>query len=865
VKPLRALGRLCGIGPERSAPPPRYQALADGLLVTDRVAEAWFVLDSANTDLAPEADRDAEQDRAAQAFARILAGYDCHLKVVWAQISADAYADEAEDMFTAGDGAAWAQLRVERLRELDLPGRHLLLGVKIADRAATAAAQARGAAVSALGLGAPGVDRRELARLDAAVQRLARQLEGTPWRATVAPVDLLAWLIARELHRDSPAPAGGAVTGARLAQLTRGKVLPYPDHLRIVDQAGDTAAWSCVLAMTGFPEELASPGPGEWLRVLAEITYVPDFDDADAYTDGGVWPVSPEASIRFRTLERRDGLKRVDAARKLAKEQRLSAAKGHAGETTREIEETEEAMGELRRAMLRDDVTLVDDHPRLVVTSTLSLEDLRARVDAVIGFYGGCGIDVVVAAEEQRELWLEAQPGDRLRVTDLGHTRDVQALAGSWFWGGAQVGDRTGPIVGVLTGSTPGLVRHDLTAGTARGDATSTLIVGRSGRGKTTLLALESLDAAFQGALVYALDFKGDLGGLVDAGADFGLPAHPVVPGIEHAGVLDLFGLMPIEQAVTEVAAQLHMLLPGHLRARGAETAIQSAVTDVAAAPAPATWKVIETLEAGGGLAGECGTALRNFTHSALGAPVLGRPADGATLLEPTPGLWLVQVPGMQLPQVGSAREDWEITHRLSVALMQSLIAYALATASSRDLRLLRKLVAIPEVHVLTATPQGRSYLEYIARVGRAWNTSLVLDTQDPASIVDLPGLIEQLTTVWGFQLTTADQQDALARLLDLPVDAHTRQLIRAIGIAPDGSVRHGHAIMRDHRFRSATVQIDIPSAELAQTLSTTPTAPAPDADRPAPHPRPGDGDKPGAVATVPAPSTVADAAQVHA
>lgn len=531
MKPLRALGRLVGIGPERSAPPPRYQAVAEGLVVTDHQAEAWFVLESANTDLAPEADRAAEHDRAAAALSRLLAGYDCHLRVVWAPVSADAYAAEAEQLFTAGDGAAWAALRVDRLRELALPERHLLLGVKLADRAAGTGAQAKAAAASAVGLGNAGaVDRRELARLDAATHRLGRQLEATPWRARPAGVDLLAWLIARELHRDVPAPGGGAVTGARLAQLTRGRVLPYPDHVRVMDADGQVAAWTSVLAMTGFPEEMTSPGAGEWLRVLSEISYIPDFDDAEDYTASAVWPVSPEASVRFRVLERRDGLKRVDAARKLAKEQRLSAAQGHAGETSREIEETEETMAELRRAMLRDDVTLVDDHPRLLVTSTASLEDLRARVDAVIGFYGGCGIEVVLAAEEQRELWLEAQVGDRLRVTDLGHTREVGALAGSWFWGGAQVGDDSGPIVGVLTGSTPGVVRHDLTAGTARGDATTTAIIGRSGRGKTTLLALQSLDAAFCGAMVYALDFKGDLGGLIDAGRHFGLPAHLVTP-----------------------------------------------------------------------------------------------------------------------------------------------------------------------------------------------------------------------------------------------------------------------------------------------------------------------------------------------
>src|SRR5690606_31153459 len=106
------------------------------------------------------------------------------------------------------------------------------------------------------------------------------------------------------------------------------------------------------------------------------------------------------------------------------------------------------------------------------------------------------------------------QPGDQLRVPDLGHVRDVTALSGSWWWGGAKVGDDRGPIVGYLTGSTPGVFRNDVTAGSDRGDATTTAFVGRSGRGKTTAMMLSLLDAGFRGSYALALDFKGDLGGL---------------------------------------------------------------------------------------------------------------------------------------------------------------------------------------------------------------------------------------------------------------------------------------------------------------------------------------------------------------
>ena len=829
------IGQLLGVRGDRTLAPPQYVALADGLIVTDRVAEAWFTLDSSNTDLMDEAARDAELDQASRAFARVLAGYDCHLRALWVPLRAEDYLVEAESLFTAGYRQEWARARVDRLDDLDLPVRHLLLGVRIVDRSSATQAAGRRGAREALGLGSSSVGRREMARFSAQMQRLARQMEHTPWRAQPAPVETLAWMIAREQHRDSvlPVPAAGVIAGAKVATLSRGRVLPFPDHLRFLDVHGRTAAWAAVLTMTGFPEEMESPGYGEWLRVVAEINYVRE-SSSSSDADDLITSVNPEISVRFRPLPKRKALKKVEEARKLAKEQRVSASRHSAEEAGRDIEEAEDVMAELARDMRRADVTLVEDHPRLVVISTSSLKDLRARVDAVIAHYGGIGIEVGVGEEEQRDLWLESQPGDQLRVPDLGHVRDVTALAGSWFWGGARVGDDEGPIVGYLTGSTSGVFRTDITAGSERGDATTTALIGRSGRGKTTSLMLMLLDAAFRGGLCMALDFKGDLGGVVAAGRRYGLNAHLIETGTAFAGACDLFALLDgegRERAQVEVPAQLGIAIPGHLREQGAEIPIQEAVNQVVAAGHPATWKVIELLRSSDDpLARATGQALHELAQTGIGAPFMGRPS-GVSPLAPGPGIWVIQIPGVSLPTPDLDRADWTSVQRLSVALMHSMLAYAVTTAGRRDLRSLRKVVAVPEVHVLTATREGAGFLNYIARMGRAMSTALLVDTQDPETLLGLTGVIEQLTTVIGFQLTSAGQQDALAELLGLPVHDHTRQLIRAIGLQANGEIRHGHSVVRDRRFRAATVQWDVPTAELLALLDTSPNAGKADAD----------------------------------
>lgn len=831
MRMLKAAREFLGVGGERGAQPPRYAAVADGLIVTEDRVEAWFELKSSNTDLLPEQARDAELDQATSALSRILGALDCHLKIVWSPYDSESYLDDAQEMFSAGDWRRWAADRVRRLEQLDLPVRHMLLGVQLEDRTAKKAQAARRRAETTAGISRTGVTRTELRRWTTSARRLERRLKTTPWRAEVATVDVLSWAIARELHRDSPlpAPANGLVSGASLGQLTRGRVLPYPDHVEIIDATGQPSAWASVLTLTRFPEKMASPG-NEWLRILSEMVYEPEAELVDeedeAEHDERPVPVLPEASIRFRVLTKVDSRARVADVRKLAKEQDRSASEGSAREAHQHVQETEAEMSQLDTDLVRTGTVLVEDHPRILVTSPVSLADLRARVDAVITAFGNHHVTAIVGEEEQRDLWLEAQIGDRLRVPDMGHTRDAEGLTVSWWWGGAEVGDTDGPICGTLTGSTAGVFRNDITGGSARGDATTTALIGRSGRGKTTGMMLSALDAAFKGSMVLALDFKGDLGGLVTAAKHYGLRASLVETGSAFAGVADLFTLLSAdgqERAQIEVPTQLGIAMPPNLRHDGAETPVQAAVNEAISEGDPSTARVIEILCASPEkLASETGRALYDLAQTPLGAPFMGR-HSGAQPVSPEPGITVVQMPGLSLPNASVTREDWTPIERMSVALMHSMLAYGVTTAGRRDLRTLGKVVAVPEVHVLTATTAGSNFLDYIARVGRALKTNLVLDTQDAEGIIALEGVTEQLTTLFGFQLTTERQQNFLARLLELPETNETRQLIRDIGFDEKGDVRHGHCIVRDRKNRAATVQIDVPTAELLELLDTSP------------------------------------------
>lgn len=829
--------KFVGLSSSRRWPTPSYHAIADGLVVTATKAEAWFTLGTSNTDTQTEAASDDELDRVIATCNKVLANKWCQVKVVWSKIDADQYEaeelerGERENIPNTQSRRDHIRARAQRIGDLDLPDRVLLLGVEIDSargRPETAALVTE--AQDAFGFDARGVRRKEIAYLMGLAQKIGRTLQHSDLRARLAPAELLAWDIARSNLRETVAPRhGGIIAGARLATLTQGRVEPYSDHLRFFGPDGTLTGFGAVLALSTFPEDMQVPGDGEWLKTLSEITQIAD--------DGTEEPVIADGSVRFRPMDQSESRKKVNEVRTSAKEQRKSAENSSTGDVPQSIEDTEAIMGELDEQLRNGGLSFVEHHPRIFVTAD-TRDELSAKVDAIESHYAQIGIQASVSTDEQRELWLETLIGDSVRVDDLGHISDSVGFFGSWFWGGAYVGARSGPCIGYLTGTTPGLVRNDITGGHKRGDATTTLWGGRSGRGKTTAIMLSLLDAAADGAWATMLDFKGDSGGVVDTAHRLGIPAELTrIGGDEHSGAADVFRAMlrDPEQAASaplQAARQINLLAPKTLKDI-AETVALAAANKIAKTAEPSMWAVVqELLSSEDSRTTQLGQALLEMSRTGLGATVLGPPTENDALRR-EPGLWVIQMPGLQLPSAETSPDDWDATQKLSLAVMRGITAHSTAMSSSHQLRSLSKVIAIPEVHRMLRVSDGRDFLDTIARMGRAFGTDLVLDSQDVVGVASMEGLVEQLSTVFIFQLTSKFQQDAAAELLHLPPSEDTRKLIRDIGRGDaEEPIRHGHCIMRDYNENAATMQWDFPDAQTMRELSTDSTATgAPDRD----------------------------------
>lgn len=827
---LESFRNTLGLNAERSAPMPIHELITDGLLFTQTAAEAWFTVGVQNLDTASETAWDASLDSVKRAVLLAAGERECMLRVMWSEYSGAEYVESVKDLYAAegwGRGLEWAQAYGAKIDALNLPRRTVMLGIKLADRTSATKRLMR-RAEGATGFTPDPVPAAEIADNMAMARKMQKVLGASPLAVELASAEQIAWMLTRESGRaKAKIPTRGTVQGAALGHLLSSKMVPYPDHVQLLDEHGDTVLWKAILPVVSVPEELTAPGNADWLEILSRIVKVQEVP-SEYGIDFVQVPVRADVSVRFHAMTRQSARKTVNSARKLAKEQRRSAAKQSAEEPPEEILEAEAANAQLLTEINKGGTFLVEQSTRVIVTGT-SREDLEDNVEAVIAALADEDIILARGEDEQRDLWLENVPGDVRRVTDLNHVQTDNAFFGSFFWAGSQCGDEEGGMSGFVHGTTVDLFRSSVLSAGERGDTTSVLFAGRSGRGKTTAMMLEILSNMMERPSWCAMfDWKGDTGGAALVAQRFGIPASVVELGSAHSGAADLFRSLPLEDAPDAVQSMLMLQAKEpQLAAIAPSASLRYALEEAENAAVPSTWGVIQRMaKAEDPRVQQFAAYLGDLAKTPIGRIVMG-PPTGEVGFTADPGLRIVQAAGLSIPAAEIPLTEWDGKQRLSVALIQGITGVALRMSSAKDLRSMRKAVAVPEVHILLRATGGANFLDQVARMGRAYNTSLLYDTQDCTSILSMPGLVEQLHGVRLFQFVSTAQQDAGAELLGLGPSPELQARILALGLDETDSRKtaKGRALVRDSAGQVAEVQFTFPSDEVQALLSTDPNA----------------------------------------
>lgn len=412
----------------------------------------------------------------------------------------------------------------------------------------------------------------------------------------------------------------------------------------------------------------------------------------------------------------------------------------------------------------------------------------------------------------QDALYLDHLPRpDGGRVADYRNQLTVEQFGALMPVGTQQLGARRGIYLGVSGGSGGRPVKYDPTAPSREARTSAVLLAGTLGSGKTVAAQTIAYAAERRGSLVIDFDPK----------PDHGLDRVPTLEGrvdvlelsgaAEHRGTLDPLAI-GLEDLREELASSYYLDL---LRAPAPawENAIQRAVRDAVHAHELGSLAVIERLrQADSTAAREAADALEVLADFGLARLGFG---DGTahTSGTATAPVTTIRTPGLTLPDPRASRETYTRSERVSVATLSLVAAYALRLVSGDRSR--HKVVLLDEAWFLLASTQGRSLVNRLVRLGRAFNATVLLATQRLQDLGDLSDLV-------GTYLVFGQESDAEAkRALELiGLDPADRGLLARLR-----GYRKGRCLMRDLDGRVGELQVDLVFSELLEALNTTPAS----------------------------------------
>ena len=566
---------------------------------------------------------------------------------------------------------------------------------------------------------------------------------------------------------------------------------PAGGRARLVVESEEGTSHQALLCLGSLADEPVFPG-GQ-----AELLFAP--------LEGVSFPV--DAVLHARWLGNRDALgqvrKRITDVEQVYREQLQGSRHGPGwlAEEDRVLAREYEAIlqGSAHPPMLYAALSLAVGAPDDTV--------LEQRISALEDQYG----ELVLHRPRglQEALWF-----DHLPRAGVAEVRDYTAqMTVEQFGALIPIGSQhVGATRGIYLGWTPGgggrPVRYDVTAPSREARTSAVLLAGTLGSGKTVAAQAIALGGERRGSLVVDFDPK----------PDHGFDQLPLLRGRvevlelsgaeEHRGKLDPLAI-GLEDLREELASSYYLDL---LREPPPswENQVQRAVREVVRRRGRSSLEVIEQLKGmDSDPAREAADALEVVAD--FGLARLGFGAATGVERGPAAAVTTIRIPGLTLPDPRASRETYTRSERVSVATLALVAAYALRLVASDRSR--HKVVLLDEAWFLLASPQGRTVINRLVRLGRAFNATVLLATQRLEDLGDLSDLV-------GTYLIFGQESDAeAARALELlGLDPRERTLIARLR-----EFRRGRCLMRDLDGRVGEVQVDLADPALLAAFDTTP------------------------------------------
>lgn len=692
-----------------------------------------------------------------------------------------------------------------RVHQIGFKEKQVYLGVKLGNRTEFSATGGSflpltdilNVLTPAFGVKDYSVSEKEIDFWDKKAKLFRRSLINGHLRGEKVYAEEIAYIIKKPFFPAMPMPpvdvSGRQDWGlGELDYLTDGRIENFAKHLKITQEVDgeEKVGYRATLCFSKFPDVLYYPQQEPWIHFSSSLSFPIDF-----YS-------------RF-TLE---------PARKVRKEvgKKLAEVKDQAqnmtsagGSLNIDIQERLRQGTNLDYELSQDAEPWVYARHRITVEAETE-DELKERVREVIDHYRDLGITVTASTGDQMNLLLESMPNDYIRMSAYYQRQQISIISAGTPAGTGKVGNQkkrlpngdTAGFLGTYIGYTTSRVLTPVFLSAhstiAEGLENGILLTGSPGSGKSNLAFTLTYYMTLMGCWGIFIDPKGDSLPMLELpGMKEKTTLFDVTEGAD--GILDPFNLGETLDEQVALADQLINMFLGNKIPTGGNVSISKALKAVSERPEPSLGKVVEFLIASREpVAKDMGIVLDKIRNLPL-SRLCFKPAGVNQELKMDKGLTLITLRKLNLPGPDIDPENYETSHQLAVAIMFLLTSYTRNLLFNTN-KNHPKFLGIDEASVLTSTKQGIKMISEVVTMGRAFNTAIILISQNSKEF-EGSRIENSLSTRIAFKANSKDEIDNLILNLGIEDTPGNRSVIK--------SLDRGECLIRDGNQRVAKVTID--------------------------------------------------------
>ncbi|MBU8763740.1 ATP-binding protein [Micrococcus luteus] len=455
-------------------------------------------------------------------------------------------------------------------------------------------------------------------------------------------------------------------------------------------------------------------------------------------------------------------------------------------------------------------------------------DELRVRVDELKREMNQFGMHLISPYGEMISYFMEFIPTSGRYNQDYLQYVEPTVLAGMMFGATTNIGDNRGFYIGqTLKLNRPVFIKPDLAAKAFKDlgnvvDSLAVMVAGMTGKGKSFFMNLFAYLSVLTGSLALIVDPKGDRKRWAE-----GLPFIPkefisvwtLGADERDAGCLDPFRTSASLSEAKDIAIDILSFLCNKNLGDVGFTQLSEAVEHEGEQEDPCLGGLeaylqerlaLETTERRRESYLDLIETLQTLKRLQISRLLFGEKGQKYRVLEVSKPLQVLMVQNLQLPKDDKDRSKIRPIEKISEAILISIAAFTKQYMFNQD-RYIHKIILQDEAKTVERSSEGKSQLDFIVRMGRHYNTTLLKGTQNAS---DYDEDVANMGMKFSFGLKKYDESMEMLRFYNLPDTQRNAEYLN--------SLDRGTALFQDIYGRTAAIRIHPVYKEIEEAFDSS-------------------------------------------